>query len=143
MALPLGAVCLRTMTMPKGPNGQSRPADAIGCAVLVGRIATGEIDEIIDISGGKERRSAGGNARAAKLSPRERTAISSAAARARWGAHGDRQDETMTQTAAPVTGAGGREAVRMYPNNQLRQQVRGVEETLSAFQVVKNKFFPD
>ena len=31
--------------MPKGPQGQRRPADAIGCAVMVGRIATGEIGE--------------------------------------------------------------------------------------------------
>lgn len=30
--------------MTKGPNGQKRPADAIGCAVMVGRIATGEKD---------------------------------------------------------------------------------------------------
>jgi hypothetical protein len=27
----------------KGPQGQRRPADAIGCAIMVGRIATGEI----------------------------------------------------------------------------------------------------
>ena len=29
--------------MPKGPKGERRPADAIGAAVMVGRIATGEI----------------------------------------------------------------------------------------------------
>lgn len=28
--------------MPKGPQGQARPTDAIGCAVKVARIATGE-----------------------------------------------------------------------------------------------------
>ena len=28
--------------MPKGPQGQKRPADAVGCAVQVARIATGE-----------------------------------------------------------------------------------------------------
>ena len=28
--------------MPKGPQGQKRPADVIGAAVLVGRIAMGE-----------------------------------------------------------------------------------------------------
>ena len=33
--------------MPKGPNGQKRPADAIGLAVLVGRIATGEVEDIL------------------------------------------------------------------------------------------------
>lgn len=31
--------------MPKGPKGEKRPADAIGLAVMVGRIATGEIDD--------------------------------------------------------------------------------------------------
>ena len=31
--------------MPKGPNGQKRPADAVGLAVMVGRIATGEIED--------------------------------------------------------------------------------------------------
>ncbi len=31
--------------MPKGPSGQKRPADVIGNAVHVMRIATGEIEE--------------------------------------------------------------------------------------------------
>jgi hypothetical protein len=31
--------------MPKGPRGEKRPADVIGAAVMVGRIATGEIEE--------------------------------------------------------------------------------------------------
>lgn len=31
--------------MPTGPNGEWRPADVVGCAVTVMRIATGEIDE--------------------------------------------------------------------------------------------------
>ena len=31
--------------MPKGPQGQKRPADAVGCAVLVARIATSEEEE--------------------------------------------------------------------------------------------------
>ena len=30
--------------MPTGPNGQKRPADAVALAVMVGRIATGEIE---------------------------------------------------------------------------------------------------
>jgi hypothetical protein len=29
--------------MPRGPKGEKRPADAIGAAIMVGRIATGEI----------------------------------------------------------------------------------------------------
>ena len=31
--------------MPKGPQGQKRPADVIGAAIRVARIATGEEDE--------------------------------------------------------------------------------------------------
>ncbi len=30
--------------MPKGPRGEKRPADLIGCAITVARIATGEIE---------------------------------------------------------------------------------------------------
>ena len=31
--------------MPKGPKGEKRPADVIGAAVMVARIATGEIED--------------------------------------------------------------------------------------------------
>jgi hypothetical protein len=31
--------------MPRGPKGEKRPADVIGAAIMVGRIATGEIEE--------------------------------------------------------------------------------------------------
>ena len=31
--------------MPRGPNGEWRPADVVGCAVHVMKIATGEIEE--------------------------------------------------------------------------------------------------
>ena len=31
--------------MPKGPNGEYRPADVVGCAVKVAQIATGEVEE--------------------------------------------------------------------------------------------------
>lgn len=31
--------------MPKGPRGEKRPADVIGVAVMVGRIATGEVED--------------------------------------------------------------------------------------------------
>ena len=34
--------------MPKGPKGEKRPADVIGAAVRVMKIATGEIEEDID-----------------------------------------------------------------------------------------------
>ena len=31
--------------MPRGPKGEKRTADVIGAAVMIGRIATGEINE--------------------------------------------------------------------------------------------------
>ena len=31
--------------MPKGPNGQKRPGDVIGAAIMVARIATGEVED--------------------------------------------------------------------------------------------------
>ena len=33
--------------MPKGPNGEKRPADAVGLAVLIGKIATGEVEDVV------------------------------------------------------------------------------------------------
>lgn len=72
--------------MPKGPQGQRRPADAIGCAIMVGRIATGEITEILKEPSGKVRSGkAGSKARAEKLSQEERTSVARKAAAARWG----------------------------------------------------------
>ncbi len=32
--------------MPPGSKGEKRPADAIGAAVMIGKIATGEIDDL-------------------------------------------------------------------------------------------------
>lgn len=34
------------MTMPRGPKGEKRPADAIGNAIMIAKIATGEIEDI-------------------------------------------------------------------------------------------------
>jgi len=34
--------------MPKGPQGQKRPADVIGAAVMAAKIATGEITEAVE-----------------------------------------------------------------------------------------------
>lgn len=74
--------------MPKGPQGQKRPADAIGLAVMVGRIATGEMEETI-ADPSKARHSAGGKkggaARAAALKPEQRSEIAKKAAAKRWG----------------------------------------------------------
>ena len=69
----------------RGPRGEYRPADAIGCAVMVAKIATGEIEEVIE-EGTKQQidGSKGGHIRAKKLSPERRKEIASKAAKARW-----------------------------------------------------------
>jgi len=72
--------------MPKGPKGVRRPADTNSAAVMVGRIATGEIEDAPSkapgrAAGGK----AGGKARAKALGPKKRAEIAKKAARARWG----------------------------------------------------------
>lgn len=72
--------------MPKGPQGQKRPGDVIGAAIMVAKIATGEIADDADESkahhreGGKK----GGAARAAKLTPEQRSEIAKKAAGRRW-----------------------------------------------------------
>lgn len=72
--------------MPKGPQGQKRPADVIGNAVRVMRIATGEETEEVDPvkSAAAELGSRGGKARAKKLNQEQRAEIARAAASARW-----------------------------------------------------------
>ena len=57
--------------MPKGPQGQKRPADVIGCAVHVARIATGEIEDTGYKQPAKRKGGlAGAKARAESLSQR-------------------------------------------------------------------------
>ncbi len=75
--------------MLKGSRGEKRPADVVGCAVAVARIATGEIKEEY---AGKPRQPnkarggrVGGKARASSLTPERRSEIAIAAAAARWG----------------------------------------------------------
>ncbi len=74
--------------MPKGPNGEKRPADAVGLAVLIGRIATGEVDDVAPDDGkdpaAKALGAKGGKARASSMSPERRAEIAKAAAAKRW-----------------------------------------------------------
>ncbi len=74
--------------MPKGPKGEKRPADAVGAAVMVAKIATGEIeDELTDDGKNKaavELGRKGGKARAAKMTPERRREIARKAAQKRW-----------------------------------------------------------
>lgn len=74
--------------MPKGPKGQKRPADVIGNAIKVARIATGEEEDNIEDDGkdpaAKALGAKGGKARAAKMTPERRAEIARRAAQKRW-----------------------------------------------------------
>ena len=71
--------------MPKGPQGQKRPADAIGNAVHVAKIATGEIEDTKLAQPAKRKSGlAGAKARQEGTTPEERAEIARKAARARW-----------------------------------------------------------
>ena len=78
----------RGTQMPKGPRGQKRPADVVGNAVKVMRIATGEDEEEFEDDGkdpaAKALGSKGGKARAAKLTAEQRSEIARKAAVKRW-----------------------------------------------------------
>ncbi len=75
--------------MPIGPKGQKRPADAIGNAVRVMQIATGEADEDYGAKPPKDEAAAamgrkGAAARAAAMTPERRAEVARAAAAKRW-----------------------------------------------------------
>jgi len=71
--------------MPKGPKGEKRPADVIGNAVKIMRIATGEEEDTVAAStAGAALGKLGGKARAAGMTPEKRAEIARLAASARW-----------------------------------------------------------
>ena len=71
--------------MPRGPQGQKRPADTIALAVTVGRIATGEQEETLSPMSGRVRSGkAGALARSQRLTQEERSSIAKKAASTRW-----------------------------------------------------------
>lgn len=71
--------------MPKGPRGEKRPADAIGRAIMVAKIATGEIEDERELSSAAAQLGRkGGKARAQNLTPEERSEIARKAAAKRW-----------------------------------------------------------
>ena len=76
--------------MPKGPKGEKRPADVIGNAVLVARIATGEAESAPQDDGknkaAQEMGRKGGKARAEAITPERRAEIARKAAAKRWKA---------------------------------------------------------
>ena len=70
--------------MPRGPDGQKRLADTVGAAVMVAKIATGEVEEDTP-SKKRDGGLVGGKARAESLTPQQRSEIAHNAASARWG----------------------------------------------------------
>lgn len=75
--------------MPRGPKGEKRPADVIGNAVKVMRIATGEeAESVTDDCKDKAAQALGrkgGAARAKAMTPERRAEIAKKAAAERWG----------------------------------------------------------
>jgi hypothetical protein len=75
--------------MPRGPRGEKRPADVIGGAVKVMRIATGEeADDREDapvLTPGQQLGKLGGAARARNLTAEQRQVIAKKGAAKRWG----------------------------------------------------------
>lgn len=64
---------------------EKRPADAIGLAVMIGKIATGEIEDTRDASSAAAQLgSLGGRKRAANMTPERRSEIAREAAAKRW-----------------------------------------------------------
>ena len=74
--------------MPTGPKGQKRHTDTNRNAVMIAKIATGEIADVTTKDGKNAAAVAlgrmGGKARAAGLSARKRREIAKKAAAARW-----------------------------------------------------------
>jgi hypothetical protein len=75
--------------VPTGPKGEKRPGDVIGAAIMVGRIATGEIEEPAKTEDGKNAAAValgrmGGKARAAGMTAKKRSEIAKKAAKSRW-----------------------------------------------------------
>jgi hypothetical protein len=74
--------------MPKGPKGEKRPADVIGNAIRIAKIATGEEPEELT-DDGKDKAAVslgrrGGKARADSISAERRKEIAKIAAAKRW-----------------------------------------------------------
>ena len=70
--------------MPKGPQGQKRPADVAQCAHRVFQIAIGEAEEDAPPSRKRNSGLAGAAARVTVLTKEQRSGIAKKAAEARW-----------------------------------------------------------
>lgn len=117
--------------MPKGPNGERRPADTNSCAVMVAKIATGEVENTRTA----KRGSAGGRARAERMSAAERKEIAERAAGARWSER--RRDMSNTQSAILASrfeakAKDGLADVKFYLSNEAETTVEEVCREINA-----------
>ncbi len=78
--------------MPRGPKGERRPADVNARAVMIAKIATGEIEDKVPTpeDEGKDPAAValgrrGGKARAEAMTKKQRKEVAQRAAKARWG----------------------------------------------------------
>ena len=82
--------------MPRGPRGEKRPADVIGTAIKVARVATGEETDETDqpksaaAELGRRGGLKGGKARAERLTPEQRSEAARKAVQARWRRSGNK-----------------------------------------------------
>jgi hypothetical protein len=114
--------------------------------VAIGRIATGEVEDLRPVKDGRVRSGkAGAAARAKSLSPERRKEVAQKAATARWrNSEGHDVVETSMDTKATekrATRPQAGDVVLMYPSNQLGDQVRNYNDTLSVAEVIKREFF--
>jgi hypothetical protein len=76
------------MIMPRGPKGERRPADTNAAAVMIAKIATGEMKDVTTDDGKNAAAVAlgrmGGKARAEGMSAKRRKEIAKKAAASRW-----------------------------------------------------------
>jgi hypothetical protein len=77
--------------MPRGPKGEKRPADVNARAVMIAKIATGEIEDVRPTPESEGKNAAavalgrmGGAARAKGMSAKRRAEIARKAAATRW-----------------------------------------------------------
>ena len=78
--------------MPTRPKGEKRPADVIGNAIKIARIATGEEEDVLALTPEEEGKDPaavamgkkGGAARAKAMTPERRAEVAKVAAEKRW-----------------------------------------------------------
>ena len=138
--------------MPKGPQGLKRPADVIGNAIHVMRIATGEIDDLITDDGKNAAAVAlgrmGGKARAEGMSAKRRKEIAKKAAKSRWPRGSPCEQPLVKRLASPGifntfqksgnckkggTGQMGRRELAVHDKRAIKISVKSVTNVVAFF----------